>query len=213
MEKINNTIEEYVRSKKGEEYSREISDGKRKREVILPQILKCVEVLKYIVKELADLGIKPDIYKVLKMLYLADRVHLIKYNELIAHDIYLKMGSPVPQLCLMIIQAVCGYKFPVTLSVEEEIKVVEDPETGERNILHNLADPDLDYLSESNKECLKRAIAKYGHLDFSKLREESHDDIYKSVDDHNDEITIFDMLEVLENNKEFAEHCLEILDK
>jgi len=182
-----------------------------KQEQPSSQITKCVQVLKYIVSELTELSIKTDLYKVLKMLYFADRIHLLEYGDLIAPDKYLKMEhGPVPSLCYSIIQFVRGDKCASTFvgSIKEEFEVLEDEKSGKRNKLHNLTKPDYDYLSNSNIDCLSAAIKKYGNYGFDKLKLLSHDEIYHSVDDYNDEITISDMLNVLNNDKEFAERCL-----
>jgi uncharacterized phage-associated protein len=175
-----------------------------------------VQLLKYIISELNEQGIKPDIYKVLKMLYLADRAHLLKYGNLIAPDKYVKMKyGPVPSMCLGIIYFVRGDKFtfPFDESIKKEFEVVKDDNGKPTNKLRNLTKPDFDYLFSSNIECLDATIAKYGGYSFGKLKVLTHDEIYDSADDSNGEITISDMLNVLNNDKEFAERCLQIFNK
>jgi uncharacterized phage-associated protein len=98
-------------------------------------------------------------------------------------------------------------------AIKEEFKVVKDDNGNSINKLELLEKKiDLSYLSETNKECLNAAIAKYGGYSFGKLRVLTHDEIYHSVGD-NDEITINDMLNVLNNDKEFSERCLQIFNK
>jgi uncharacterized phage-associated protein len=188
-------------------------EKKKKREGELSQTKKCVEVLKYIISKLTELDIKPDLYKILKMLYFADRVHLLRYGYLIAPNIYLKMEhGPVPSLCYSIIQFVRGDKYPVPFdeSIKEEFEVQWDEEISRRTKLKLLEKQlDLSYLSETNIKCLDAAIAKYGRLEFDELKEKSHDEIYKSVNDRerDAEITIDDMLNILDNDEKFAEKC------
>ena len=140
----------------------------------------------YIIKRLKDSEFTPDIYHVVKMLYFADRAHLLKYDDSITLTKYSYFDE----------------------SIKEEFKVVKDDNGNSTNKLELLEKKiDLSYLSETNKECLNAAIAKYGGYSFNELKNESHDDIYESV---NGEITIFNMLDVLNTNKKFAEHVLEI---
>lgn len=200
-------MKKIINSKKGEEYSREISDGKRKLEVTLPQLIKCLQVLKYIIKHYPN----PCIHKVYKLIYLADRIHLIKYGSLITHNTYFKMEEPIPRLIWWIILSVIKDKsiFPFNVLTKKEIEVIECPETG-RDILHNLTDIDFDYLSESNIECLKLIIAKYSNYTIDQLTIETQDLIYNSVGNRNFDIDILDMLNVFENDKQFATNCLQM---
>jgi uncharacterized phage-associated protein len=172
----------------------------------LLEVEKCLQVLKYITKK----HLKPDIYNVLKMLYFADKIHLLKYGKLIAPDKYVKLEyGPVPSLCYDILKFVRGTSnHPFDEGIKEEIEVYEEPKTGKKDKLRNLTEPELEYLSNTNIECLEEAIRKYGRLGFGDLKKLSHDEIYNSVPNINDEITIFHMLKILDN-KELAKQSQE----
>jgi uncharacterized phage-associated protein len=180
-------------------------------ELSLPyEVIKGLQVLKYITSKHPD----QEYYKVLKMLYLADKVHLLKYGKLIVPDKYEKYAhGPVPSLCYEIVKYVSDrqeyYSHPFDERIKKEIEVIKSPETGKLTKLHNLTDPDLDYLSEINIECLDEAIKNYGHLDSNALKELTHDEIYNSITELNDEITIIDMANVLDKSGVLTEHVLE----
>jgi uncharacterized phage-associated protein len=164
---------------------------------------KCVQVLKYIVKELTRLGIKPDIYKVLKILYLADKVHLLKWGKLITSDNYIKMAhGPVPCLCSSIIRFVQGKNNKFDSAIKKEFKILKNDK------LRNLTEPNYRYLAKSNINCLKQAIKNYGQLNPKQLEEETHNDgIYNSVKTRN--ITVFDMAKVLDRSGALTKQLLE----
>jgi uncharacterized phage-associated protein len=160
-------------------------------------VTKCVQVLKYIIKHHPN----PDTYNVLKMLYLADRIHLLKWGKLIAPDNYVKrIHGPVPSLCSSIIRFVQGKNNKFDSAIKKEFKILKNDK------LRNLTEPNSRYLSKSNIECLEEAIKNYGHLDSNQLEEETHDKIYKSAKNRN--ITVLDMAEVLDKSGLLTKHLL-----
>jgi hypothetical protein len=162
----------------------------------------CVQALKYIISNHPN----PDVYNVLKMLYFADRAHLLKCRQLITPDRYVKLRyGPVPSMCLSIIQFVRGDEFSYVFneSIKEEFKVLE------KNKLELINPPTPNYLFESETECLGMAIEKYGRCDFNELKGLSHDEIYDSVTKFNDEITVFHMANVLDRSGELTRHLKE----
>jgi hypothetical protein len=162
------------------------------------EVITCVQVLKYIIDHYPN----PDIYSVLKILYLANKINLLKYNNPITSDTYLKLKiGPVPKLSLHIIQFVRGeeYFYEYDESIKNELEVIKDPKNGKLNRLHSLTKPDLTYLSELNIKCLDEAITKYVNSDPNELRELTYDEIYHSTPNLNDEITIIDMAKNFKN--------------
>jgi hypothetical protein len=177
------------------------------------KVEKCVQVLMYIIKHHP----RPDIYNVLKMLYFADKIHLPKYKKLIAPDKYVKLAyGSVPSLCYNILKYVRTgndhYRcFDET--IKEKIEVFNDDETLKNIRLStkdNLTESDYYLLTEKNTECLDEAIVKYGKYDFGELKNLSDDEIYNSIPNINDEITIFDMAKVLDKSGELVKHLRDI---
>ena len=145
---------------------------------------KAIETILYI----ANCAPNPDIYHVLKIMYFADKEHLEKYARFICNDTYIAMNNgPVPSGAYDIIKHVRGdgYHPCVDEHAGKSFEVHKKPE----NIIVPLRNPDLDCLSESDKECLNNAINQYGHLSFNNLKEISHDKAFSTADE-NDEIPI-----------------------
>ncbi len=160
------------------------------------EIQKIIEVLKYIIANHPH----PDKYNVMKILYFADKIHLLKYGQLITEDKYIKMVyGPVPSRCYDIIKSVFEEQ-PVYPTVKNEIKFVN-------NIgLANLRDPDTDYLSESNIDCLNQSLEENKNLNFGELKARSHDEVYNSVKNQNDPIPLLKIAEVLDKSGKLSEY-------
>jgi hypothetical protein len=142
---------------------------------------KALEIILYI----ASRAPVPDIYHVCKILYYGDRHHLEDSGRLICGDSYCAMrDGPVPS------------------GTYDLIKDVRDPwrkstlaDTARQAFEINgitvnpLRQPDLSFLSESDRESLDYSINAVGNLSYSALRRKSHDDAYKSAD-FNGEISL-----------------------
>jgi len=134
-------------------------------------IEKALEVILYIANSVNDT------YRALKVLYFADKEHLYKYGRLICDDSYVAMShGPVPSGCYDIIKYVRGNGPCLTDYPIEKILSAE----GNKIIPYRKAN--LEYLSESDIECLDRSIEKYGHLSFNELRLLSQDKAFDSAD-------------------------------
>jgi uncharacterized phage-associated protein len=201
------TKEVIENSKEIKEYPYVSPEYKKALETV--NIRKCVEVLKYIISQFKKLGYKSEIYNVLKMLYFADQLHLSRYQALITFDRYFKReNGPVPNICDDIIKYVSGDKcthfYEYDESIKKELRVLNDNEL-------DLGGPlDLEYLSDTNRVCLKEVIFRYGHLDSEELRDITHNDIYDSVPNLNEEITIFHMADGIDKTGELTKKLHEL---
>tara|TARA_R110002124_G_scaffold50201_1_gene146370 strand:- start:1244 stop:1756 length:513 start_codon:yes stop_codon:yes gene_type:complete len=126
---------------------------------------KAVNSLLFVVNNLE----KADTHKTYKILYFADQKHLLKYGRPIFGDTYVKMEyGPVPSF--------------VKNVVDENIQGLEEVVAKyHRYYVKSLAEPNLDYLSESDLECLKEAIEENKDLDFPTLTDKSHDYAYNKA--------------------------------
>ncbi len=128
---------------------------------------KAIEVLLYIARHC------PNMYTALKILYFADKEHLARYGRLISGDTYIAMTyGPVASDSYDLIKCARGdglsrWKVPAA----EAFQVVG-------RIIKPIRDPDLDWLSESERVCLDAAISKYGKMSFGQIKVLSHDDAY-----------------------------------
>ena len=150
---------------------------------------KTIEVLLYIAAQTNNL------YKVLKVLYFADKDHLARYGRLICGDSYVAMRlGPVPSGAYDLIKDARGEgcRFP-DIDVTEAF-VVRD---GREIVPRRKADAEL--LSESDVECLDAAIERCRHLSFGQLKRLSHDDAYRAADE-NDFIPLEAIIKTLPNS-------------
>ena len=134
---------------------------------------KAIEVLLHIAER------STNIYNILKVLYFADREHLAKYGRLICGDSYVAMRhGPVPSGAYDLIKHARGDGFRwMNVPITEAFSIQGHTVVPRRKA-------NLDLLSESDLECLDAAIAKYGHLSFSRLKNLSHDKAYESSDEN-----------------------------
>jgi uncharacterized phage-associated protein len=108
---------------------------------------KAIEVILYLANRVSD----SDIYGICKLLYLSDKTSLEKYGRFIFGETYcaMKQGS-TPSNAYDLLKEVA--EIPIT-----ELKM-------EGNQVIALRDANLDYLSESDIECLNQIIDVWGKV-------------------------------------------------
>jgi uncharacterized phage-associated protein len=126
---------------------------------------------------LANKSQDPTFHHIVKLLYFADRLHLQRYGRLICGDDYVAMKhGPVPSGIYDMLKAIRdgheAARFP-ELSAAFQVK-------GYTVI--PLRNPDLEWLSDSDIECLTEAIDAYDTLSFHDLTALSHDEAWQSAD-------------------------------
>lgn len=133
---------------------------------------KATQALLYIITEIKNAGQ----HQSYKTLYRAEQEYMREYGETILGDTFTKMvDGPVPSHVRNLIQMAAGsYKgrWLGTKGIEymqTQLCVVDG------KYLHPLVSPDLDYLAETEKAVLDKAIAYCRDKSFAQLRDESHD--------------------------------------
>lgn len=157
---------------------------------------KAIEVLLYVAEK------APNMYNTLKVLYFADKDHLAKYGRLICDDSYVAMEhGPVPSGAYDLVKNARGDSccFP-HLQVPDAFKV-----DSSYNIMPRRK-PNLDLLSESDRECLDAAISRYGHMPFPQLREISHQERAHQEADENDFISLETLVQDLPDGEDLLEY-------
>jgi len=140
---------------------------------------KAIEAILYVALRTAN------VYTILKVLYFADKAHLSRYGRFITGDVYVAMRhGPVPSGAYDLIKQARGDGWVACSEPVEQAFQVE------HNNVRPLRSVDTRLLSASDVECLEEAIAKYGHLSFSKLRAISHKDAAYKASDENDRIPV-----------------------
>jgi len=119
-----------------------------------------------------------DIHKVFKILYFADRYHLVNYGRSITKDTYHAMDfGGVPSEIYDVFKIVRGDRkaYSELVGFEGSFKFISKMEVTP------IEKPDLDELSASEIESLDKSIKENKDLNFSQLKEKSHDKAWKEA--------------------------------
>lgn len=133
---------------------------------------KAVQALAY----LASRGVKGlDVLKAAKLLYFADKMHLLKYGRPITGDEYFCMKhGPIPTASLTLIQDALSARPTGDYERMQEYFSVNTTPKYPQLILKDEKQPDIDVFSDSDIEVLDEVVKKYGKLNGWKLRELAH---------------------------------------
>jgi uncharacterized phage-associated protein len=138
-------------------------------------------------------------YNLAKILYYADKWHLEEYGRPITGDRYIAMQEGmVPSQILDMLERDGRTLQPE--DIEIILEAIERYQNDERYEAYRpRRDPEVEYLSRSDIECLRRALDAYGNLSFQDLRDLAHHDpAWKSAWDekHNSEMDYEDIIGV-----------------
>ncbi len=129
---------------------------------------KVVSALGYLASNVPEL----TKLKACKMLFFADKEHLLKYGRFITQDIYHKLDlGPVPSFTLNLIN------MPSEILTEEDQLHLNKYITfsdDKFRVITCRKNPDLEQLSDSEIEVLDQVIDKYGRFNAGELIEETH---------------------------------------
>ncbi|SDD50025.1 Uncharacterized phage-associated protein [Dyadobacter soli] len=128
-----------------------------------------IHLLLYILRKL---GGRSDIHKLFKILYFAEQKHLVRYGAAISQDHYHAMkNGPVPSIAYDIYKSV----------KEGEVKYASYFLPMDRFSIEGIADPDHDFLSESEMKCIDESIQENKNLSFNALTDKSHDEAWNDT--------------------------------
>jgi uncharacterized phage-associated protein len=151
---------------------------------------KGLEVLLYVSNRIAN----KNVYWVLKAPYFADKYHLESCGRFICGDHYVAMKSgPVPSGLYDIVKDVRDTRRISALATKAQEAFAVDG-----NTVVPSRDARLEFLSETDRECLNRAIAEVENLSFAALRDKSHGSDYEAAD-ADDEIPFDAIVQTLPN--------------
>jgi len=118
--------------------------------------------------------------KAAKLLFHADKYHLLKYGRPVIGDQYACMEyGPVPSASLNVMNDVVAHDKhfrPLAKDLFDEYLTVEKSMFRKYPVFRARKDPDLDVFSESDIEALDYARKNYGSKPAWKLSEQSHDE-------------------------------------
>ncbi len=147
-----------------------------------------------------------DAFHVSKVLYFADKEHLNRYGRPILGDTYIRMEyGPVPSQTYDLIKKASPRK-NVPKKLREAIEVRE----GFRH-LYPRRKPKMEMFSRTDRECLIKALEKYGSRDFGVLSKISHKQPAWKNAQENGTMDYEDMIEqspkreeIIQNLKEYS---------
>lgn len=154
----------------------------------------------------SKMGGKADMHKIFKTLYFADMLHLSKYGRSVTGDVYIAMEyGPVPSMTDDIFKAVRGDSYFPAGELAEYFHFVN------KYVVENSRECDLDWLSESDIECLDYAIGKCKDKSFDEITNMSHGLAWQNTA-RNREISIKDMLRENGETEEYADYIAHELE-
>lgn len=125
-----------------------------------------IHLLLYILQKL---GGRSDIHKLFKILYFAEQKHLVRYGAAVSHDHYHAMkNGPVPSIAYDIYKSV----------KEGGVTYARYFVAVDRFSIEGVADPDPDFLSESEMQCIDESVRENQNLSFNDLTDKSHDEAW-----------------------------------
>lgn len=166
-------------------------------------IYKAIEAVLYVVKNASN----PTMHSISKALYFADKDHLERYGRLICGDSYVAMkNGPVPSGIYDLFKVARGDNHPVFTPSKEVVDWVSSSfRLRDRYNVEALRDPEMDYLSDSDIECLDRSIEAFDHLSFQELTKVSHDKAWQCTG-QDDIMSLPHIIETFNNPGDLVDH-------
>lgn len=157
--------------------------------------IKIVNIILYVLEK-SPHNIQ-DFHKLFKILYLAEQKHLSKYGRVITNDKFIAMDyGPVPSKIYDILNN-------IKEGQDENYKHYFEVFSGYYIFKKNK--PDLEFISESEIECLDESILENINLGFNELTAKTHDSAYKSTS-RNEIMTILKIADAANTNKEMIKY-------
>jgi len=160
---------------------------------------KATEALLYVASKLPRDN--ATFYIALKILYLADKVHLSRYGRFVSGDNYVAMKhGPVPSGAYDIVKYVRGDGICSNPHARNSFSI--DRQTNQMSALREV---DLGLFSESDVECLDEVIGEHGSKPFPQIRKVSHDAAWDNAGD-NEFISLEDIVKTLPDDEVLADY-------
>lgn len=177
------------------------------------QISKIQAVVLYILQHFKD-GV--DYIKLFKIMYFAQREYLATNGLCLVEDTFkARLKGPVPALTYKVVKLVENGLEPDGEG-NDLTKFMSSITVDSNQIVHAVNDPDMDYISEMEKDEIDRTIEKYGRMGSEDLSELSHDDAYNKVrglmedDPQKDMLTTIDIARAGGASKQMVDHIREV---
>ena len=117
-----------------------------------------------------------DLYHVLKILYFAEQKHLLEWGtKMVPDDFHAYEYGPVPDQLYKAVHNNSKYGHELPRMFAEAVHFAGDDAP---NVLLPNREPDMEWLSKADVECLDASIAENAGLSFGQLLKKSHDDAW-----------------------------------
>lgn len=164
-----------------------------------------IEAILYIAEHIGE---KKDFHKICKILYYSDQRHLSEYGRSITGDTYIAMKyGPVPSNIEDIFKAIRGDSY--FSNCVDNFRTIFDFKN--KYVLIPKRKANMDYLSESDKECLDEAINKCKDKSFGELTNLSHDVAWHNTK-RGRAMSVKDILREAGDDEEYASYISHKLD-
>lgn len=136
-------------------------------------VLVIKAVLLYILTHSKDR--KRDIYSLVKAAYYAQQSHLAQYGTPLFKDCICALPfGPVPSNIYNVLKIARGDSHVLNYCKVDNIRLASDAIAFENERYSAKESPDLDFLSESDIECLNYGINKVAGMSFSQIMDDTH---------------------------------------
>ena len=177
------------------------------------QISKIQAVVLYILQHFKD-GL--DYIKLFKIMYFAQREYLATNGLCMVEDTFkARPKGPVPALTYKVVKLVEN-GLETDTEGNDLSEFLSSIEVGADQIVHAVKDPDMDYISEMEKEEIDNIITKYGNMESKDLSLLSHDDAYTKAkemmedDPQKDIMTTIDIARAGGATKSMIDHIRDV---
>jgi len=164
---------------------------------------KAIEAIVWLAKNKPGI----DIYHISKTLFYADKMHINKYGRPIIGDTYIRMNyGPVPSGVFDLI------KGNTWLSPRQLFQIKKPLVIDKRSSYKTAAtrEPDMDYFSKSDIQCLEESLSIYGDLSFDELYDLTHSERCYRETNHNEKI---DYALLIDNDTPFRDEILKNMEE
>lgn len=165
---------------------------------------KAIEVFLYLASKREKLTKKTaTIRDIFKLMYLADKESLQEFGRFLCNNNYVAMKQgPVPSEAYDIVKEVRDFSYS-----EHGFTILDN------HYISVNRDANLDYLSESDVMCMDNALMQYGLFSSDKLKNLSHDSVWKEAWDSSDNrsvpIDVRSIIETLADNEDLLSYVIE----
>lgn len=118
---------------------------------------------------------KRDVYSIVKTAFYAQQISFVKWGcPIFNDDICALPFGPAPSTLYGVLRMARGEEKEISFHRYDDLHLASDAINYENERFSIREDPDLDYLSEADIECLNEAIQKVAEMSFDEIVDATH---------------------------------------